>query len=180
LFGCYDEVYGYGPQPSKLRPHSDHCWEGSQLKDTSVNYGTVFPYDTGDDLASKTQVPVTKPRSRKCWDAPWAKPKHWWSTRSPAQIDIWLYVLLLLISASFVALVTSTVYVGLSFGAGDRWGVSEYHLKRSDTVKQHRQEVTGPPDSFVSGATWPTETRNTGILTTRAASPDMVAVSFTA
>lgn len=123
---------------------------------------------------------MNKSRPRKCWDAVWAKPKHWWFTRSPTQKKTWLYVLALMISGTFIALVTATVHVGVSFGAGDRWGVSEYHHKRSDIVMQHRQEVTGPRDIFISGAAWPTETRNTGILTTQAASAATVAVPFTA
>ncbi|KAJ5369744.1 uncharacterized protein N7496_005836 [Penicillium cataractarum] len=152
--GVYDEVYG---------PHPN------------FNFGTLVPSDPGDDLSSKTQVPVNKSRPRKCWDAVWAKPKHWWSTRSESQRASWLYALAVFLGFCLVAILIATVYVGVSFGATGRWSFSD-PFQSSDIVKRQRQEVR---NLVVSGSAWPTET-NVGLLSTPAASPSIVAVSFTA
>lgn len=167
--GVYDEVYGPDPVSSALSSKE------SQLTHIDVNFGTMVPSESGDDLSIKNQVPMNKSRPRKCWDAVWSKPKHWWSTRSQKQRSAWLHTLAVFLGFSLIAVLVATVYVGVSFGATGRVVFSEDPFEDPDTVTQRRQEVR---NLVITGSAWPTETSTVGLVSTLTARPSIFAVSF--
>jgi hypothetical protein len=82
-----------------------------KLIDTASNHPITIPPGFEPDFSGEMKVEVNKSRTRKSWDAIWAKPRNWWSGLSKGQQHRWMYLFGLICYSILVSIVGGMIYV---------------------------------------------------------------------